>query len=95
MTQIWITLCVYLLIAHMKFQSKTKHSMQQILRMLQTNLIEKWSFDDLTHGRPVEKTPINDDQLSLTIKLTGLVTPNIFLQYTHRGLLYFNDYGHP
>ena len=71
MTQIWIALCVYLLIAYMKFQSKTKRSMQQILRMLQTNLFEKWSLDDLIHGRQTEKIPINKNQLSFTMKLTG------------------------
>lgn len=34
MTQIWIALCVYLLIAFLKLQSKTRRSMQQILRLL-------------------------------------------------------------
>jgi hypothetical protein len=71
MTQIWIALCAYLLIAFLKFQSKSKRSMQQILRLLQTNLFEKWSLDDLVHGRPAEKVPINDKQLSFTMKLTG------------------------
>ena len=71
MTQIWIALCVYLLIAYMKFLSKTKRSMQQILGMLQTNLFEKWSLDDMIHGRQTEKIPINENQLSFTMKLTG------------------------
>lgn len=71
MTQIWIALCVYLLIAYLKFLSKTKRSMQQILRLLQMNLFEKWLLDDLIHGRPTEKIPINPDQLSFITKLTG------------------------
>ena len=71
MTQIWIALCTYLLIAFLKFQSKSKRSMQQILRVLQTNLFEKWSLDDLLHGHPAEKIPINDKQLSFSMKLTG------------------------
>ena len=41
MTQIWIALCVYLLLAYVKFQSKLTKSMQQILRLLQVNLFEK------------------------------------------------------
>jgi len=65
MTQIWIALCVYLLIAYLKFQSKTTRSMQQILRILQMNLFKKWALDDLIHGRPTEKIPINPNQLSL------------------------------
>jgi len=34
MTQIWIALCIYLLLAFIKFQSKLGRSMQQILRLL-------------------------------------------------------------
>lgn len=71
MTQIWIALCVYLLIAYLKFQSKSKRSMQQIFRLLQTNLFEKWSLDDLIHGRPAERIHINKNQLSFAMKLTG------------------------
>ena len=44
MTQIWIALCVYLLIAFLKFVSKSKRSMQQILNLLQINLFEKFNF---------------------------------------------------
>lgn len=71
LTQIWIALCTYLLIAFLKFQSKSKRSMQQILRVLQTNLFEKWLLDDLLNGRPAGKIPIADKQLSFTMKLTG------------------------
>jgi len=38
MTQIWIALCMYLLLAFLKIQSKLTKSMQQILRLLQLNL---------------------------------------------------------
>ena len=71
MTQIWIALCVYLLVAYLKFISKTKRSMQQIVRLLQMNLFEKWLIDDLIHGRLSEKIPINHRQLSFADKLTG------------------------
>ena len=71
MTQIWIALCVYLLIAYLKFVSKSKKSMQQILNLLQMNLFEKWCIDDLIHGRSTERIPINPDQLSFANKLTG------------------------
>jgi putative transposase len=71
MTQIWIALCVYLLIAYLKFVSKSTKSMQQILRLLQMNLFEKWCIHDLLHGRSTEKIPINPNQLSFASKLTG------------------------
>jgi len=51
MTQVWIALCVYLLIAYLKFVSKSKRSMQQILNLLHMNLFEKWSIHDLIHRR--------------------------------------------
>jgi len=41
MTQIWIAMCVYLLLAFIKFQSKLKKSMQQILRLLQPSICLK------------------------------------------------------
>lgn len=71
MTQIWIALCVYLLIAYLKFISKSKRSMQQTLNLLQMNLFEKWSIHDLANGRSTEKIPINPNQLSFADKLTG------------------------
>jgi len=71
MTQIRIALCVYLLIAYLKFLSKSKKSMQQILNLLQMNLFEKWCIHDLLHGRSTERIPINPDQLSFAEKLTG------------------------
>lgn len=52
MTQIWIALCVYLLIAFIKFQSKIQISMQQILRLLQLNLFEKRGLMALLRGDP-------------------------------------------
>lgn len=38
---IWIALCVYLLLAFLKFQSGLQKSTQQILRILQLNLFER------------------------------------------------------
>ncbi len=60
LTQIWIALCVYLLLAFIKFQSKLNKSMQQILRLLQLNLFEKRDLMALLRGDPV-----NDNQLAL------------------------------
>jgi IS4 transposase len=57
-TQICITLCVYLLLAFLKFQSKIVKSMQQILRLLQLNLFEKRGLMALLRGElPDDKLP--------------------------------------
>ena len=52
MTQIWIAMCVYLLLAFLKFQSGLHKSMQQILRVLQLNLFEKRDLMALLRGDP-------------------------------------------
>ena len=65
MTQIWIALCVYLLLAFLKFQSKLKKSMQQILRLLQLNLFEKRDLMALLRGDPVRVHPFDINQLAL------------------------------
>jgi len=53
MTQAWIAVCAYLLLAFIKFQSKMSKSMQPILRLLQLNLFEKRDFMALLHGDPL------------------------------------------
>ena len=65
MTQIWIALCVYLLLAYIKFQSRLNKSMQQILRLLQLNLFEKRDLMALLHGDPPPMPNFNPNQLSL------------------------------
>ncbi len=65
MTQIWIALCVYLLLAFIKFQSKLKKSMQQILRLLQLNLFEKRDLLALLRGDPPHNKQLDINQLAL------------------------------
>ncbi|WP_321529741.1 IS4 family transposase [uncultured Desulfuromonas sp.] len=64
MTQLWIALCAYLVLAFLKFQSKLRHSMQQILRLLQLNLFERRDF--MGSFKPPElKNTIDNNQLAL------------------------------
>jgi putative transposase len=63
MTQIWIALCMYLLLAFLKFQSKLTKSMQQILRLLQLNLFEKRDMMALLRGDPPPGRVPNPDQM--------------------------------
>ena len=65
MTQIWVALCVYLLLAYIKFQSKLNKSMQQILRLLQLNLFEKRDLMDLLRGKPLPNNLIAINQMVL------------------------------
>ncbi|MDP1679874.1 MAG: hypothetical protein Q8L02_07155 [Candidatus Nitrotoga sp.] len=65
MTQIWIALCVYLLLAFIKFQSRMNKTMQQILRLLQLNLFEKRDLMALLRGDPPYHNHPSDIQMSL------------------------------
>jgi hypothetical protein len=65
MTQIWIAMWMYLLIAFIKFQSQTTKSMQQILRLLQLNLFEKRDLMALLRGDPVSDRSRNVNQAEL------------------------------
>ena len=57
MTQIWVAMCVYLLLAYLKFLSKATASMQQILRLLQLNLFIRRDLPTLLRGDPPEPLP--------------------------------------
>ncbi len=63
MTQIWIALCIYLLLAFLKFQSKLQKSTQQILRLLQLNLFEKRDLMALLRGDPPRDNQPNINQM--------------------------------
>jgi len=57
MTQIWIALCVYLMLAYLKYLSRTSHSMRQMIRLLQVNLFARCDLLALLHGDPPEPQP--------------------------------------
>ena len=65
MTQVWIALCVYLLVSFIKFQSKLTKSTQQILRLLHMNLFEKRDLMALLRGDPMRGKQLNLNQLAL------------------------------
>jgi len=46
-TQVWIALIAYLLVSYQKFLLKTKYSIQKIFKIIQVNLFERKSLEDL------------------------------------------------
>ena len=60
LTQIWIALCMYLVLALIKFQSKFKKSMYQVLCLLQLNLFEKRDLMALLRGEPIRGVCLSD-----------------------------------
>jgi len=65
MTQIWIAMCVYLLLASLKFQSSLTRSMQQLLRLLHLNLFEKRDLIALLRGDPPRDNRVSANQMNL------------------------------
>jgi transposase len=52
MTQIWVTMCVYLLLTYLKFCNKVEASLQQIIRLLVLNLFAKRDLIKLITAEP-------------------------------------------
>ncbi len=66
LTQIWIALCTYLLLAYLKFSTKLKCSLQAMLRLLQLNLFIRRDLMALLRGDPPDKADLkNNRQLVL------------------------------
>lgn len=63
MTQIWVALCVYLILAFIKFISKTLHSMRKILNWIRLNLFSNEILDDYLIPKMTE--PIVNPRLAL------------------------------
>ena len=63
MTQIWIALCVHLLLAYIKFANRLAWSMQEILRVLQMNLFDRRAILDVL--APSSDPPGDQGQLQL------------------------------
>jgi putative transposase len=59
MTQIWIALCMYLMLAYLKYRSKINTSMQHMIRLLQLNLFARRDLLALLHGDPPQPQPPN------------------------------------
>ena len=68
LTQLWIALCVYLLLSFLKFKARLGISLTTILRLLQLNLFERRYLMDLL--KPPDKyLPTVSPQLLLWSKL--------------------------
>lgn len=66
LTQIWIALCAYLLLAWLKFTARIGWSLQQILRLLQLNLFLRRDLLGLLRGDPDDPPePSHAPQLQL------------------------------
>lgn len=65
LTQIWVALCTYLILAYLKFSTKLGWSLQTILRLLQLNLFMRRDLMALLRGDPPEQDVLETRQLCL------------------------------
>ena len=63
MTQFWVALCLYLILAFIRFISKTVHSMREILNWIRINLFSNEILDDCLIPKMTE--PMVNSQLAL------------------------------
>jgi hypothetical protein len=67
LTQIWIALCMALMVAYLKFSSATALSCQQILRLLDLNLFLRRDLLALLLGKPPDPSRGHPDQAVLAL----------------------------
>jgi hypothetical protein len=65
MTQIWVSLCAYLLLAYLKFSAKLSWSLQRIVRVLQLNIFIRRDLLALLRDDPPPNENENVQQLVL------------------------------
>jgi len=65
LTQIWIAMCVYLMMTYLKFAHGLTRSVQQIIRLLQTNLFDKRELIPLLRGDPINSGMVDHRQITL------------------------------
>lgn len=57
LTQIWVALCVYLVLAYVKFANQLVCSLQQLLRLLHLNLFQRRDLLALLRGHAPDPSP--------------------------------------
>ena len=63
MTQVWVALCLYLILAFLRFMSNTAHSMREIINWIRIHLFSNEILDDYLVPKMTE--PIVNPQLAL------------------------------
>ena len=66
LTQVWIAMCVHLILAYLKFSNRLKWRLSEILRLLQLNLFERRTLNDLLQPQRDPPCPGNA-QLQLAL----------------------------
>jgi len=68
LTQIWVAMCYYLILAYLKYQTKYKNSLYYLHRLIQATLFQKLSLIDILNLTKQRLTKIRDDDLQLAFQ---------------------------
>lgn len=65
LTQVWVAMCIYLVLAFMKFMAKLGLSISRILRLLQINLFKRRDLSQLLKPDDYRQLQPDNKQLCL------------------------------
>ena len=57
LTQLWIAMCMYLMVCYVNFLGRQGWKLGELLRLLQLNLFERRPLDDLLANRAQDPPP--------------------------------------
>ncbi len=94
MAQIWIAICIYVLLAYLKFTGKIDRSLQQILQLLQLNLFERRDLQTLLRGDPPDPVSATyTDNTEVLMKVCGTAAKShdvkscgVYMSFQHQHL---------
>jgi IS4 transposase len=67
LTQIWVAMCYYLLVAYIKFQTKYRHSLQELTRMIAAVLMEHRLLIDILSLKEQSLRKVRDPVAQLAL----------------------------
>ena len=67
LTQIWVAMCYYLLLSYIKFQTKYRHSLQELTRMIAAVVMEQRLLIDILSLKEHSLKKVRDPVLQLAL----------------------------
>lgn len=69
MTQVWVAMCYYLLLAYLKYKTKYAHSLHYLHRLIKAAILQKLTIIDVLGLTQKHLQKIRDDDLQLTLAI--------------------------
>lgn len=69
MTQVWVAMCYFLLLAYLKYQTKYRHSLYYLHRLIKATIFQRLTLIDILGLTKHRLSKIRDDDLQLALAL--------------------------